>query len=103
MKFCQVCGAHVADNAQSCPKCGYVFVSTHRYSKIACILLCIFLWPLGLHRFLCGDTGTGVAIIIGNLIAWTLGLLILAPFWLCPIAWLIDLILLACDKRPIWE
>ena len=25
MKFCQECGKKVADNAQSCPECGFIF------------------------------------------------------------------------------
>jgi len=106
MKYCQSCAAELADNAQSCPRCGYVFTpALHRNkaSKAASILLCIFLWPLGIHRFICGDIGAGVAILIGNLLAWTIGLLILAPLWICPIAWLIDLITLCCDRRPIWN
>lgn len=106
MKYCQGCAAEVADNAQSCPKCGYVFtpaLAKNTCSRVACVLLCIFLWPFGIHRFICGDAGAGVAIIIGNLLAWTIGWLILAPLWLCPIAWLIDLITLCCDKRPIWD
>ncbi len=27
MKFCNSCGAEVADNAKTCPKCGHVFAS----------------------------------------------------------------------------
>lgn len=106
MKYCQGCASEIADNAQSCPKCGYVFESVTgkgKCSKLACILVCLFLWPLGIHRFMCGDTGAGVAILLGNLVAWTLGWLVLAPLWLCPIGWLVDFVLLCCDKRPIWE
>lgn len=103
MRYCQGCATEVADNARSCPKCGYSFDEKRKTSKIVAILLCIFLWPFGVHRFICGDTGAGVAILVGNFIAWTIGWLILAPLWLCPIGWLIDFIMLCCDKRPIWE
>ena len=103
MKYCEECGTQVADNARICPRCGYVFSSRNACSKEACLLLCIFIWPLGLHRFMCGDTGTGIAILVGNFFAWTIGWLIFAPLWLCPLAWLIDIVSLCRDRRPIWK
>ena len=102
MKYCESCGVLVADNAKCCPACGHVFIR-RRTSKIACVVLCLFIWPLGVHRFLCGDTTAGIAILIGNALACTVGLIILAPLWLCPLAWLVDLISLCRDQRPIWD
>lgn len=52
-----------------------------RKSKIAALLLCLFLGGLGIHRFYVGKVGTG--------------LLYLFTGGLCGIGWIIDIILIA--------
>lgn len=79
------------DNAEICPKCGCRQMNG-RYSvsdgdvsdrsRLTALLLCIFLGVFGIHRFYCGRTGSGIAMIF---LGWmTLGI------------WpLVDLILIA--------
>lgn len=91
MKYCRDCGAEILDNAEICPKCGCRQMNG-RYSvsagdvsdrsRLTALLLCIFLGMIGIHRFYCGRTGSGIAMIF---LGWmTLGI------------WpLVDLILIA--------
>ncbi len=89
--YCQKCGKEVSAEAQFCPACGaptrpaapktgtlapgYTTdkpVSPH--SRLAALLLCLFLGGLGVHRFYVGKVGTGVAMIftLGGLGIWVL-------------------------------
>ena len=91
MKYCRDCGAEILDNAEICPKCGCRQMNG-RYSvsledvsdrsRLTALLLCIFLGVFGIHRFYCGRTVSGIAMIF---LCWmTLGI------------WpLVDLILIA--------
>ena len=42
MKFCQECGKELADNAISCPGCGYSFRTIVNKSKSTAIILAVF-------------------------------------------------------------
>ena len=95
--YCTKCGAMLDDSAMICPRCG---CATQNYrpgynpqqpvrtcspkSRMAAILLCVFLGSLGIHRFYVGKIGTGL-------------------IWLFTggcfgIGWLIDIILIACGS-----
>lgn len=95
--YCTKCGAMLDDAAVICPRCG---CATQNYrsgysprqpvrtcspkSRLAAILLCVFLGGLGIHRFYVGKIGTGL-------------------IWLFTggcfgIGWLIDIILIACGS-----
>ena len=69
--YCTKCGAMLDDSAVICPRCG---CATQNYrpgynprqpvrtcspkSRLAAILLCVFLGGLGIHRFYVGKIGT---------------------------------------------
>jgi TM2 domain-containing membrane protein YozV len=76
--FCQNCGKEISDQAPSCPGCGHPVraagaanmgpgnASGKRVSpssRLAALLLCIFLGVIGVHRFYVGKIGTGIAMI----------------------------------------
>ena len=84
--YCQKCGKELPAGASFCPSCGAAVgasaaatspgyapgkpVSPH--SRLAALLLCLFLGCLGVHRFYVGKIGTGVAMIftLGGLGIW---------------------------------
>jgi len=92
--FCQKCGKEVPAEASFCPACGAAVAASARpsghggplspgysadkpvspYSRLAALLLCLFLGGLGVHRFYVGKVGTGVAMIftLGGLGIWIL-------------------------------
>ena len=88
--FCSSCGAIIKKEAEICPKCGvrqrgaYRNVSSVSSNWLTLLLLSIFLGQLGVDRFYVGKIGTGV-----------LKLLTLGG---CGIWWLIDLIMIICEK-----
>lgn len=92
-KYCQECGAVINIKAVICPKCGVSQplskIQTNETSTIddkwlIALLLCIFLGPLGIHRFYTGHTKTGIIQLI--------------TFGGCGIWALIDLITIAMGK-----
>ena len=89
--YCSNCGAEISENAVACPKCGEPTKNAQPAtgpvspkSKVAAILLCLFLGALGVHRFYVGKIGTGILqlITLGGLGIWAL----------------IDLVLIICGK-----
>lgn len=96
--YCSKCGAQIDDAAVICPRCG---CATQNYrpsasysnarqgevspkSRLAALLLCIFLGGFGVHRFYAGKIGTGVLwLLTGGLLG---------------IGWIIDIIIIACGS-----
>lgn len=90
--YCQKCGKELSDQASFCPSCGQPVnaPSASRVagmepgyrsdkqvspkSRLATLLLCLFLGGIGVHRFYVGKVGTGVAMIftLGGLGIWVL-------------------------------
>lgn len=85
--YCQKCGQDLPEQASFCPACGQAVRpatvtaqaygpdrTVSPYSRLAALLLCVFVGALGVHRFYVGKIGTGVAMIftLGGLGIWVL-------------------------------
>jgi len=80
-KYCQSCGKTIPAQADICPACGTrvgyrsggSYIDEHQRWLIV-LLLCIFIGPLGLHRFYVGKIGTGVLMLLtaGGLGIWVI-------------------------------
>jgi TM2 domain-containing membrane protein YozV len=98
--YCQKCGKELPDQASFCPSCGQsanpaataataataaatgaavrpgysADKTVSPLSRLATLLLCLFVGALGVHRFYVGKIGTGVAMIftLGGLGIWVL-------------------------------
>jgi len=78
-QFCRSCGKIISNIAPSCPHCGAPTGirrqrGTSPKSRLAALLLCLFLGLLGAHRFYVGKIGTAVLQIftLGGLGIWWL-------------------------------
>jgi hypothetical protein len=66
--FCPNCGKEVSNLAVSCPGCGHplnkqtqqTIKVVSQKSRLAVVLLCLFLGWFGIHRFYVGKIGTGI-------------------------------------------
>lgn len=70
-KYCSGCGVIIHKSAASCPHCGAPqadIVRTGRKSRVAAILLTLFLGGLGAHKFYLGRPGWGI---LYFLFCWT--------------------------------
>ena len=82
--FCSNCGKVIADRAAICLHCGAATGNPSGgtwyvpKSKVAALVLCIFLGELGIHRFYVGKIGTGIL--------W------LCTLGLCGVGWVFDII-----------
>ena len=83
--YCSYCGAEINDNAVVCVKCGCAVnrpnVQVGKFDPnksqkdwLTCILLCVFVGYLGIHRFYAGKIGTGIIQLVtcGGCGIWTL-------------------------------
>lgn len=82
--YCSNCGAYVNDNAVVCVRCGCAInrpgtqkaCDPNKSNKdwLVCLLLCVLLGYLGVHRFYVGKIGTGIAQILtcGGCGIWTI-------------------------------
>ncbi len=70
--FCPNCGKELSDQAVTCPSCGHPMKAgsatvtnkaVSQKSRLAVVLLCLFLGWIGIHRFYVGKAGTGVLFI----------------------------------------
>jgi hypothetical protein len=64
--YCNHCGTEILDKAAVCVKCGVatgnaVIPGTPTKSRVAYVLLGLFLGGLGIHNFYAGYTGKAVA------------------------------------------
>jgi len=86
--FCSNCGTRIEASASFCKKCGYKvnvdsqlseeneqtsFIVSQKSASTA-LLLCLFLGPLGVHRFYVGKIGTGLLMLLtgGGFGIWAL-------------------------------
>jgi len=118
-KFCQNCGAETRPEQEVCLKCGTLLKreekSPGRKTKLIALLLCLFLAPLGVHRYYMGRVGSGVAMLLlyfsifvflfmGAMRSFPepvwIGLLVFGAFALVGymVWWIIDLISIATGK-----
>lgn len=91
INYCTQCGAKLESGSHFCAKCGAGqsqdletrIVTKSNKSALTALLLCLFLGPLGIHRFYVGKIGTGILMLLtaGGLGIWSL----------------IDLIRIACN------
>ena len=63
--YCSKCGAEINDEAVVCVKCGCAVKGSVLSEKntakwVVCLLLCLIVGSLGIHRFYVGKVGTGI-------------------------------------------
>lgn len=69
-KYCSGCGALIHKEAAACPQCGAPQAdAVGKKSRVAAILLALFLGGIGAHKFYLGRPGWGVLYL---LFFWTL-------------------------------
>lgn len=93
--FCKSCGAECSDNAVSCPKCGEPLKKvTSSRSRLAYILLGLFLSPLGIHDFYIGRYWRGILWLLYTVcLGWLLFTLVVDP-----IVWVLEVIFTTTDS-----
>lgn len=99
-QFCSSCGKPIKIKAEICPFCGVRQTSSKEKSEknwMTCLLLCIFLGGLGIHRFYACKIISAIIILIYTLVSSVLCLLLIGIFLLpiIGIIWLIDIIMIA--------
>jgi uncharacterized membrane protein/ribosomal protein L40E len=119
--FCQNCGAKTNPQQEVCLKCGTLLKREEKHeplgrkNKLIALLLCLFLAPLGVHRYYMGRVGNGVAMLLLYFSIFVflfmgairslpepvwIGLLVFGAFALVGymVWWIIDLISIATGK-----
>ncbi|MCK4333385.1 TM2 domain-containing protein [candidate division WOR-3 bacterium] len=125
-KFCQNCGAETRPEQEVCLKCGTLLKREEKHeplgrkNKLIALLLCLFVAPLGVHRYYMGRVGSGVAMLLlyfsifvflfmGSMRSFPepvwIGLLVFGAFALVGymVWWIIDLISIATGKMKDGE
>ncbi len=104
--FCKHCGSQIADQAVICVKCGVPSsplgdLGKSDKSRVAYILLGLFLGGLGIHNFYAGRTSPAVIQLLGTLISLATLWLILPIFILMGIGiWvLVDICTVTTDSQ----
>ena len=67
MKYCRGCATELHVSAKTCPKCGATQVgsgTSGNKSRVAAIILALFLGGLGVHKFYLGRVAAGVLYLI---------------------------------------
>lgn len=64
--YCGNCGTVVSNMATTCPNCGHPIknANANLKSKVAFVLLALFLGGLGIHRMYLGDWGLGILYLV---------------------------------------
>lgn len=80
--YCAQCGAKLESGSRFCSKCGANqsqdfetrIIKKSNKSALIALLLCLFLGPLGIHRFYVGKIGTGILMLltVGGFGIWSL-------------------------------
>lgn len=96
--FCQQCGAEIVNTAVVCVKCGSAtgvkIQTSYAKSRVAFILLGLFLGGLGIHNFYAGYTGRGIAqLLITIFVGWLILPLLAVGLWI-----LIEVIVVDSDS-----
>ncbi|TAK15560.1 MAG: TM2 domain-containing protein [Acidobacteria bacterium] len=103
--FCKNCGSEVSEKAAVCVKCGVatgvgvipgVPVAGAK-SRVAYILLGIFLGGFGIHNFYAGYTGKGVA----QLLITLFGFWLVLPLFAVGIWVLVEIITVKADSQGV--
>lgn len=59
-KYCSGCGTTLHISARACPQCGAQQAGVGHKSRVAAILLALFLGGFGAHKFYLGRVGAGI-------------------------------------------
>ncbi len=84
--FCRHCGNEILQQAVICVRCGcspsYVRGTSRRKSRLAYVLLGIFLGHLGIHNFYAGRTGQATAqLLITLFLSWLIIPIVIVFIW----------------------
>jgi TM2 domain-containing membrane protein YozV len=85
--FCKHCGAEIADQAVICVKCGVPNspdggLEKSSKTRVAYVLLGVFLGGLGVHNFYAGRTGIAIAqLLISIFTGWLIFPLLAVGIW----------------------
>lgn len=85
--FCKNCGAPIAEKAAICVKCGVPNAALSQFdksekSRVAYILLGLFLGLIGIHNFYAGRFGAAIAqLLITLIIGWFIFPLFIIWLW----------------------
>lgn len=66
--FCSNCSKEMSESARACPNCGHPNRVFGQKSKVAFVLLALFLGGLGIHRMYIGNVGLGILYLV---FCWT--------------------------------
>ena len=97
--FCKQCGQQILDQAAVCVHCGVATgvgcPAAPAVSRIAYILLALFLGGLGIHNFYAGYTGKGIAQLLLTVLSCGL-------FWIVVFIWnLVEICAVTADSRGV--